>query len=112
MNYDKAHELAREIVKSDEYIEYARAKEEVSSDPDTLGLLKEVRRLEVKCQAAMVTGESDSESLEKLNRLMGYLAMNEAAGRYLMAEFNLNRAIGDIYRIIAEAAGLDMSMLQ
>lgn len=111
MNYDKAHELAGEIRESSEYKDYISAKEAVSQDPNTLGLLKEFKRLELKCQAAMVSGEEDPESMEKLRRLTGLLQMNGDAAEYLMAEFRLSRALGDIYRILADAAGLDISML-
>lgn len=111
MNYDKAHALAADIRASEEYKKFMKAKEAVSEDPNTLGLLKEYKRLELKCQAALVSGEQDAESMEKLQRLMGFLQMNREASEYLLAEFTLSRAVGDIYRIIAEAAGLDISML-
>lgn len=111
MNYDKAHALAADIRASEEYKSYIRAKEAASEDPNTWGLLKEYKRLELKCQAALVSGEEDAESMEKLKRLMSFLQTNREAGEYLMAEFQLSRAVGDIYRILAEAAELDISML-
>ena len=111
MNYDRAHALAREIRESEEYKRFAAAKERVADDPNTLGLLKEYKRLELVCQAALVSGEQDEESMEKLKRVMALLQMNADAAEYMMAEFGLTRALGDIYRILADAAGLDMSML-
>ncbi|MCR5611934.1 MAG: YlbF family regulator [Clostridiales bacterium] len=111
MNYDKAHSLAADIRASEEYKNYVSRKEAVSQDPNTLGLLKEYKRLELKCQAAMVSGEEDAESMEKLRRLTALLQMNAEASEYLMAEFRLSRMLGDIYRILADAAELDISML-
>lgn len=111
MNYDKAHELARDIRASEEYKRFEAAKERVASDPNTIGLLKEYKRLELRCQAAYVSGEQDHESMEKLQRLVALLQMNEDAAEYIMAEFGLSRALGDVYRILADAAGVDMSML-
>ncbi|MBO4384332.1 MAG: YlbF family regulator [Clostridia bacterium] len=111
MDYDKAHSLAADIRASREYKSFVSAREAVSQDPNTLGLLKEYRRLELRCQAAIVSGEEDLESMEKLQRLMGLLQMNKDASEYLMAEFALSRMLGDIYRILADAAELDISML-
>lgn len=111
MNYDKAHSLAADIRESAEYKSFVSARDAVSQDPNTMGLLKEYKRLELKCQAAMVSGDNDPESMEKLQRLMGLLQMNREASEYLMAEFQLSRMLGDIYRILADAAGLDISML-
>ncbi len=110
MNYDKAHELAREIRTSDEYRRYMAAKERIGDDPNTVGLLAEYKRLSLRCQAAMVSGEQDEESMEKLRRLAAVLQMNADAAEYIMAELTLSRALGDIYRILAEAAGVDTSL--
>lgn len=111
MNYDKAHALAADIRASGEYIRFKKAKEAAAEDPNTWGLLKEYKRLELKCQAAMVAGEEDPESMDKLKRLLGFLESSGEASEYLLAEFELSRAVGDIYRILADAAGLDISML-
>ena len=110
MNYDRAHELAREIRSSEEYRRYAAATEKVSEDPNTVGLLAEYKRLQLRCQAAMVSGEQDEESMEKLRRLLAVLQMNSDAAEYIFAEITLSRALGDIYRILAEAAGVDTSL--
>lgn len=110
MNYDKAHELAREIRASEEYRRYAAAKERVGDDPNTVGLLKEFKRLQLRAQAAMVSGEQDAESIEKLQKLAAVLQMNPDAEEYIMAELTLSRALGDVYKILAEAAGVDTSL--
>lgn len=112
MNYDKAHELAREIRASEEYRRYKAAKEKIEDDPNTLGMLAEYKRLQLRCQAAMVSGERDDESMEKLQRLVAVLQMNPDAAEYVMAELILSRALGDVYKILAEAAGVDTSMFE
>ena len=38
--------------------------------------------------------------------------MNREASDYLIAEYRLNRVVSDIYKIIADAIDLDLSMLE
>lgn len=111
MVYDKAQELAAEIRASEEYAAYAAAKENIAAGSPTEALLKEYKRLEYRAQAALVAGEEDTETLEKLRRLGELLQMDKDASEYLIAEIRLSRLVGDVYRIVANAAGLDVSML-
>lgn len=112
MNYDKAHELAREIRASDEFKRYKVAKEAIKEGSSSEAFIAEYRRLRLVAQADMVAGQSDEETLEKLQRLGELLQMDRDASEYLMAEFALSRLVGDVYRIVANAAELDISMLE
>lgn len=112
MDLTKAHALAREIRESAEFKRFIRAKEAVSGDPDSVGLLKEYKRLELSCRAAALSGGEDRESAEKLRRLAGYLQMNEDTAEYIDAELCLSCVIGDIYSILMEASGLDFSLFE
>lgn len=111
MNYDKAYELASEIKASEEFKRYKAAKERIEKGSSSEAFLAEYRRLQLKAQADMVAGETDEETLGKLQRLGELLQMDKEASEYLFAEFALSRLVGDIYRIVAEAAELDISML-
>jgi cell fate (sporulation/competence/biofilm development) regulator YlbF (YheA/YmcA/DUF963 family) len=110
MVYDKAHELAAEIKASEEYKRFSAAKENIPEA--AAGLLKEYRRLQLRAQAAAVAGEEDNETMEKLQKLGELLQMDKAASEYLIAEYCLSRMVGDVYRILAEAVGFDLSMLE
>lgn len=112
MVYDKARELASEIRSSEEFKRYESARERIAEGSTTEALLKEFKKLQLRAQAAMVTGEEDDEANEKLMRLAGILQMDGDASEYLVAELTLSRMVGDIYKIIAEAAQLDLSMLE
>lgn len=111
MNYDKAHGLAQEIRQSEEYRRFARAKEKIGEGSPTQGLLREYRRLELRAQAAAVAGEEDPETMERLSKLGELLRYDKDASEYLIAEYMLSRALGDIYRILAEAADMDLGAL-
>jgi len=112
MVYDKANELAAEIKASDEYRRFSAAREAVKDDGMTMNLLKEYRRLQLRAQAAIVGGEEDPDTMEKLQKLGELLQMDKAASEYLIAEFMLSRMVGDVYKILADAVGLDLSMLE
>lgn len=108
----KAKELAAEIRASEEFNRYVKAREAVAGSGMTKSLLEEYRRLRVKAQADAVAGGGEPETLEKLQKLGELLQMDRAASEYLMAEFMLHRMVGEVYRTLAEAAELDLSMLE
>ena len=112
MVYDKANELARDIKQSSEYKAFADAKERAMKNETTVNLLKEYHKLQYTAQAAMVAGKQDDESLEKLQKLGELLQMDKDASDFLIAEFQLNRMLGDIYKILADAVDVDLSMLE
>ena len=109
----KTSELAQELKQSAEYIEYERCKEIAFADGSTRALLSEYNKLKRAAQAALALGrELDELSAHKLNRLTEWLQMDEAASKLLLAEYNLNRLLGDVYRVLAEAVGIKMSFLE
>ncbi len=112
MIYDRANELAKEIAESDEYRRFCEAKERISDNETTVNLLKEYRKLQYKAQAAMVAGNTDNEIMESLQKLGELLQMNADASAYLIAEYQLNRMLGDIYKILADAIDVDLSMFE
>ena len=112
MIYDTANELARQISESEEYKTYCAAKEKALQNETTKNLVKEYRKLQYKAQAAMVAGETDNASMERLQKLGELLQMDKDASAYLIAEYQLNRTLGDIYKILADAIEVDLSMLE
>ncbi len=112
MVYDKANELAKDIQASDEYKAYTAAKDKAMQNETTVSLLKEYHKLQYAAQAAMVAGKQDDESLERLQKLGELLQMDRDASDFLIAEYQLNRMLGDIYKILAEAVEVDLSMLE
>ena len=66
MVYDKANELAQDIRNSEEYREFKATKEKAFENQTTASLIKEYHKLQITAQAAMVTGNKDDESLQRL----------------------------------------------
>ena len=112
MVYDKANELAQDIRNSEEYKEYKTTKEKAFENQTTASLIKEYHKLQITAQAAMVTGNKDDESLQRLQKIGELLQMNHDASAFLMAEYRLNRMVSDIYKILAETIEVDLGMLE
>ena len=112
MLLDDARALADKLKASDEYQTYRESKERAYAQPSTAALLDEFYTLRMKAQAASVAGTPDAETTEKLQRLGELLQFDAAAAEYLMAEFRLNALLGEIYKILAKAVGLDLGALE
>ena len=112
MTYDTAIKLADELKNSEEFKSFKALAEKIKENETTVSLLKEYHKLQIDVQSMMYTGEHSDEKIERLKKLGEILQMNRDASEYLMAEYRLNTIIGDIYKIIAEAVEIDLSMLE
>jgi cell fate (sporulation/competence/biofilm development) regulator YlbF (YheA/YmcA/DUF963 family) len=112
MLYDKAHELADEIRRSEEYAVYARLKELVMADEKNKLLIGEYKKLQLEAQAAYLSGAAPSdETMDKLKQLGGLLAFNKKVAEYLAAEYRMQTIVGDVYKIIGDACGMGLDFL-
>lgn len=112
MVYDTARKLAEELRASEEYQTYAAAKDVASENSATKALIDQYHRLQVQVQAASLAGTPSGDMMEQLKKLGELLQFDAAASAYLMAEFRLNRMLADIYKMLAEAVGNDLSALE
>ena len=111
--YDQAHALAKAIQQSEEYTLYVRAKEAAMENETNQSLLKAYKKLQFQLQVQMASGKSpDAQDLEQMQKLTAVLQMSPEATAYLMAEMRLQRMLADIYKILGEAAGVDLDALQ
>ena len=110
--YDKAHELARELKNSPEYQEYQRCKEVAMENETQKALIQEYKKLQFQLQVSVAGGgKPDPAEMERLQKIMAVLQLSQDATRYLMAEFQLQKMLADIYKILGEAVDIDMDML-
>ncbi|MBR4234513.1 MAG: YlbF family regulator [Clostridia bacterium] len=110
--YDTAHLLASQLKESEEYKEYKRLKDIAFEDGTNRTLLEELKRLQFRMQAKAAGGEKpDEEEMQKLMRISSLLQLNSDASAYIMAEFRFQKLIADIYKIIGDAAGIDIDAL-
>ena len=112
MVYDTAKKLAGELRESEEYRAYTLAKERAMESGTTRTLIEEYSRLQIRAQAAVITGERDSELVTKLQKVGELLQFDKDASAYLMEEFRLKRMLGDVYKILAEAVDIDLGPLE
>ncbi|MBQ9832909.1 MAG: YlbF family regulator [Clostridia bacterium] len=112
MVYDKARELAKLLSTSEEYKEYKEASDKAFENETTKALIKEYHQLQMQAQASVVSGKKDDALLERLQKVGEVLQLNSDASRFLIAEFRLNRMLGDVYKILAEAIDIDLGMLE
>ena len=111
--YDKAHELAAEIKKNPDYIEYAQLKERVTADESTKSLLAEYKKVQLEAQASYLTGkEPDAETMDKLKKMGEVLAFNKDVTAYFVAEYKFQTLISDVYRIIGDTCDLGLDFLK
>ena len=112
MVYDTAKILANELKNSVEYREYTAVKARAMENNTTRALIDEYNKLQIQAQAAMISGDRESESLKKLQKTGELLQFDADASAYLMAEFRLKRMVGDVYKILAEAVDIDLGALE
>lgn len=110
--YDLAHQLAVEMKKTSEYAEYDQAKKIAMENETQKALIDEYKKIQFQLQVAMAGGGApDPGELERMQKIAAVLQMSPDASRYIMAEFAYQRMLADIYKILGEAAGIDMDML-
>ncbi len=113
--YDAAHILAKALRESPEFKGYGDAQGLLAKDSAAREMLLDFRKEQFRLQRQKLAGlEVAPEQLEKLDKLFEVLNLNLTVKRFLDAEFRFSRLIGDIQKIINEAAGdiLDSELLQ
>ena len=110
--YDQAHALARALKESEEYRDYMRLKQTAYDDSTNKALLDEYKRLQFRLQAKVAAGESlPEDDMQRLTQIGALLQFNSDVSAYLMAEFRFQRMLSDIFKVLADVAGIDLDML-
>lgn len=111
MQYDTANRLAREIQASEEYTEYMRLKAIVDQSEPGASLLKEYKRLQLMLQMSAVAGGSlPPDDMQRFSQMSSLLYAGTDTSAYLLAEMRLQRMMADIFKILTDAAGLQMDL--
>lgn len=110
--YDTARKLAEELKASEEYREYEKTREVAMANDTTKALVAEYHKLQMRAQAVVMQGGKDEELFGKLQKVGEVLQMDKDASAFLMAEYRMNRMLGDVYKILAEAIDVDLSGLE
>lgn len=111
MEYSSAHRLAADIRASEEYQAYHTLREEVMGDETVAALIREYKKLQVSLQMAAMSGQTpDGEDMQRFSGISALLFGKPEVSQYLLAEMRMQQALADIFKIITEAADLDMNL--
>ncbi len=109
--YDLTHQLAQEIRSCPEVEERDRLKAVAEEDETNRTLLNEYRRLQSKLQMQAVSGgQTDPDEAERFRKIVSLLYMNSDVQAYLLSEMRLQTMLGDIFKILSEAAGMRIDL--
>ena len=110
--YDQAHALAKTLKESEEYREYQRLREIAYESDTNRALLDEYKKLQFRLQAMAASGQSmPSDEMQRLQQIGTLLQFNQDVSAFLMAEFRFQRMLSEIFKILADVAGVDLDML-
>ena len=110
--YDQAHALAKALRESDEYQEMARLRETAYESDTNRALLDEYKRLQFKLQAKLAAGEAmPDDDAQRMQQIGALLQFNPDVSAYLLAEFRFQQMLSDIFKILADVAGVDLDAL-
>ena len=111
MDYSSTYKLAQDIRDSEEYKTYHELKDSVMNDETTAALIKEYRKLQMTLQMSAMTGQSaDAEIMQRFSGLSTLLFSKQEVSDYLMAEMRLQQMMADIFKIVTEAADVDVAI--
>ena len=111
MDYSSTYKLAQDIRDSEEYKTYHELKDSVMNDETTAALIKEYRKLQMMLQMSAISGQSaDADIMQRFSGLSTLLFSKEEVSNYLMAEMRLQQMMADIFKIVTEAADVDVAV--
>ena len=111
MDYSSTYRLAQDIRDSEEYKTDHELKEAVMSEETTAALVKEYRKLQMTIQMSAMSGKTaDEEDMQRFSGISTLLFSKPEVSQFLLAEMQLQQALADIFKIVTEAADLDMAV--
>ena len=111
MDYSSTYRLAQDIRDSEEYKTYHALKESVMEDETTAALIREYRKIQMTIQMSAMSGQAaGEEDMQRFSGISTLLFSKPEVSRFLLAEMQLQQAMADIFKIVTEAADLDMAV--
>ena len=111
MEYTSAYRLAEDIRASEEYQTYHGLKKTVLAEDVQAALIREYRKLQVSLQMNAMAGRTpDPEDTQRFSALSALLFSKQEVRDYLLAEMRLQQALADIFKIVTDAAGVEMNL--
>ena len=109
--YDEMNALARAIRESDVCRDYRQLKEEIDGNETNRALIKEYKKLQMQLQLAAMSGASVSDGdTQRFQQIGALLFAQPVTSQFLLCEMRIQQMMGDVYKTLSDAAGLDMEM--
>ncbi|MGE5416289.1 MAG: YlbF family regulator [Acidobacteriota bacterium] len=107
--YDNAHETARALKQSQQYLDYRAAREKLKTDASAWSMLNDFRSKQAELQEKIMTGEQPPENkIEEINRLFEIISQSGPVMEFMQTELALIRVVEDIQQILIKAVDLSM----
>ncbi|NLA69725.1 MAG: YlbF family regulator [Clostridiales bacterium] len=101
--YDEAHNLARAIKESNEFIEFNKLRQEVEKDEQFMEMLKEVKSKQFEIQAAQMQGKDvDADTMSQINSLISMIGTKPNAAAYFEAEARFSMMLKDVFDVLGD----------
>ena len=111
MDYSTTYRLAQEIRDSEEYKTYHDLKESVMAEETTAALIREYRKLQMTIQMSAMSGNAaNEEDMQRFSGISSLLFSKPEVSQFMLSEMRLQQALADIFRILTEAADVDMAV--
>ena len=111
MDYSSTYRLAQDIRDSAEYKTYHELKESVMADETTAALIREYRKLQMTIQMSAMSGTpAGEEDMQRFSGISTLLFSKPEVSAFLLAEMRLQQALADIFKIVTEAADVEMNI--
>lgn len=102
--YDEANNLAKAIKESNEYKEYKKAKEEMTSIPEMKSKIEEFEKIRYDVQLMTFEGKNQDETkMKKLQEMYDILMKDAKIKEYFDTEVRFNIMLADVNKIISES---------
>lgn len=101
--YDEAHNLARALKESPEYMQYVDLKDKASQNQELAAMLNDFQAKQFEIQAKQMMGEElGPEMMEQIQSLYQILMKDPLAAQYVQAEMRFSMLVNDVYNILGE----------
>lgn len=101
---EKAKELAAAIKETEEYKKYIELKENLNADENLRGPFSLFEAKQANLQRSQMLGEAlNEDEIKDAQELYQELNENEIAQKYFEAEFELNKMMGEVSKILGDA---------
>lgn len=107
--YDKAYELKKALMESQEIKDYRESLERVKANPTNKRMLDDFRKKQIELQAEQFSGnEPNKDKVEQLEKLYSVISLNSDIRKFLQCEYRFSVLMNDISKIISEAVDMDL----